>query len=118
MSWVDHQGYFGPDRRKQRGGLRLRDRRHDNIAGRPPCLRTALRQLRMHVIEAHGPEGMNAFITRARGVAHLADKHGEREAALVLASMCTQLARAGNRDARQSIYDYLDRIYEKLRALD
>ncbi len=113
-AWVDQQSYFGPDRRRQRGGLRMRDRRSDNLAGRPPCLRTALRQLRLRVIDAYGPSGMNAFIQRTQGVIVLAEQHREAEVVRMLSSMSAQLGRAGNRDARQSIYQYLDRVAEKI----
>jgi hypothetical protein len=113
-AWVDQNSYFGPDRRKQRGGMRMRDRRHDNLVGRPPCLRTALRQLRMRVIDAEGQAGLNTFIQRTQGVITLAQEHREVEVVRMLQSMCLQLNRAGNRDARPAIYNYLDKVYEKV----
>jgi hypothetical protein len=114
MHWVDHLTYFGPDRRKGRGGMRLRERRQEDYAGRLPCLRTGLRQLRMRVLEAHGQAGMAAFIARVNGLSTLALAHGEREAASMLTSLAAGLARAGQRDARQAIYEYLDRVCAKL----
>ncbi len=109
-NWVDYKGYFGPDRRKARAGVRLRDRRHEDYAGRPPCLRTALRQLRMRVLEAHGQAGMNEFLQRLHGVILLAEAHKEPKVVRMLTSLKPALARAGARDIRQAIYEYLDRV--------
>lgn len=45
MAWVDHETYFGPDRRQSRMGLRLINRRQFNHAGEPLSLAAAGRRL-------------------------------------------------------------------------
>lgn len=115
MHWVDHQGYFGPNRRAKRGGMRLRERRGEDCAGRPPYLQTALRQLRMRVLEAHGAAGVGAFAERAKAVALLADARGEREASLLLSHLAAEVARGRDRDMRQEINEQLARVHDALR---
>lgn len=94
----------------------MRERRQEDYAGRPPCLRTALRQLRLRVIEAQGPGGVKDFIARAKGVATLAVQHNEPEVSRMLLSLSAGLANAGQRDAREAIYGYIDRIADKIRG--
>jgi len=115
MLWVDHQNYFGPDRRRARVGLRLRERRHDDCAGTPPPLATALRQLRMRVIEARGP-GAASFADRAQSVALLAQLNDEFEAADALSSLAMTAARARERDVRPILYEGLDRAHASLQT--
>jgi hypothetical protein len=113
MSWVDHANYFGPDRRRKSGGLRVREHRRYDYAGNPPPLSTALRQLRMRVLDASGP-GVDAFIARARMVAHLADIQHEPETADVIRALTTRAAQTRG-DVRQSLYAGLDRAQAALR---
>jgi len=115
MMWVDHSSYFGPDRRRARLGMRLRERRKFDCAGLAPPLRTALRQLRMRVLEARGP-GLGVFIDRANGTAVLADIQGEHDVTDQLSSLSVKLARARDADMRPMIYEELDRANASLRA--
>ena len=108
MLWVDHETYFGPDRRRKHG-LRIHDRRNANLAGPPPPLRTALRRFRMSILES-GRE-LSAFIQHADGLVLLARLQDEPEAAEILASV-SGIARRGSqsgRDVRASLYNALDR---------
>jgi len=114
MLWVDHQNYFGPDRRFAYK-LRLRERRHSNCAGAPPHLATAMRQLRMRIIEARGL-GAQAFADRAQGTAILAQVNDEHEAADALSSLAMTAARGVERDVRSFLYQGLDRAHAELRA--
>ena len=110
MLWVDHANYFGPDRRRKPGGLRIRERRHYNYAGNAPPLNTALRQLRMRILEAQGPAAA-ALSDRARGVAMLAESSGEHEAAHELSNFATIALGGRNGDVRPALYKELDRVH-------
>lgn len=109
LSWVDHASYFGPDRRRKHAPIRVRERRQENYASRPPSLSAALRQLRMHVLEAQGP-GAAAFAQRAKGVSLLADIQNEGKAGMMLARIALTMGQAGSRDLRTALYDALDRV--------
>jgi hypothetical protein len=115
MLWVDHASYFGPDRRRKPGGMRIRERRRYDYAGPPPPLPTALRQLRMRILEANGP-GAAMLSERARGVAMLAVSHGEHDAAQALSSFAAAALRGRNADVRQSLYNELDRAHAVMRS--
>ena len=95
--------------------MRLRERRRCDHADRPPCLRTALRQLRMRVLEARGPVGISAFIERANGVALLANLSKQSQSAHILAALTSMLARGSAADMRETIYAGLDRATGALR---
>lgn len=116
MLWVDQQSYCGPDRRRQRAGLRMRERRHDNCAGPPPPLATAMRQLRLRVLDAHGAD-MDAFITRAHAVAMLARSHGAHAVAAALLNLATIAAHSRMSDVRPALYEALDRAHAALEPL-
>lgn len=115
MLWVDHASYFGPDRRRKPGGMRIRERRRYDYAGPQPPLPTALRQLRMRIIEAQG-QGAATLSDRARGVAMLAVSYGEHDAAQALSSFAATAMRGRNTEVRQSLYKELDRVHAVLRA--
>jgi hypothetical protein len=117
MLWVDHENYFGPDRRKNSGDLRIFERRRENCAGPPPPLGTALRQFRMRVIEACGRSG-DAFIGRAYGLAQLAELQDEPDTAIALARLArlAERARERNSDVRPALYDGLDQVETTLRV--
>ena len=115
MLWVDNDTYFGPDRRQHDGGLRWTDRRHKACAGTPPPLSTALRQLRLRVLDAQGP-GVNAFVNRVQGTAVLAELQNEPEVAFELNNLGLALDRTCLHDARANIYKTLDRAHELMRA--
>jgi hypothetical protein len=112
MDWVDYKDYFGPNRRSGRS-KRLLDRRKEEVAGRPPSLRTALRQLRMRVLEAEGA-GADAFILRVQAVVTLAAIHDEPKAGEMLSRMALHLMRAKGLDVRQQLYRALDKIQEAI----
>lgn len=114
MLWVDHANYFGPDRRRKSGGLRMRERRRYDYAGNPPPIATALRQLRMRVLDATGT-GLDAFITRACAVAQLADFQNEPDTADAVRAMTSRAAHWRGQDVRQALYAGLDRAQAALR---
>jgi len=115
MLWVDNDTYFGPDRRKTNRGMRWLDRRQQNGAGAPPPLSTALRQLRLRVLDAQGP-GVSAFVNRVQGTATLAEMHNEPEVAYELNALGKKLDRTCLSDARSNIYKTLDRAHSVMRA--
>jgi hypothetical protein len=116
MLWIDHENYFGPDRRKA-AKLRLVERRRENCAGNPPPLGTALRQFRMRVLDAYGPRS-DAFVARALGMAQLAEMQDEPEAATALARLAGLAERGRERraDVRPALYDGLDQVETTLRV--
>ena len=113
MLWVDHESYCGPDRRRKAGGMRIRERRRYICAGAPPPLNTALRQIRMRVLEAQGV-GAARLADRANAVATLALHHGESEAAHELSVFAWIALRGRNGDVRPDLYRGLDRIHATL----
>lgn len=115
MLWVDHENYFGPDRRVKPSALRLRERRRANYAGAPPPLTTALRQLRLRVLDARGGAAM-AFADRANALALLAHEQHEPEAADALTSLASTASRGHGNDVRPFLYSGLDRVHAQLRA--
>lgn len=115
MLWIDNDTYFGPDRRQHESGLRLSERRRKDSAGNPPPLNTALRQLRLRVLDAQGP-GVNAFVSRVQGTAMLAELQDEPEVAFELNNLGVTLNRTCLNDARANIYKTLDRAHAVMRA--
>jgi hypothetical protein len=115
MLWIDQESYFGPDRRQAPDGLRFVERRRNNYAGLPPPLATAIRQLRLRVIDARGA-GVNSFVNRVHGTALLADMQGEADAASELNNLGATLGRTSLDDVRQHIYTSLDRAHALMRA--
>jgi len=113
--WVDNDNYFGPDRRRRSAGSRLLDRRRADRAGAPPPLATAMRQLYLRVLDAHGG-GRDAFVTRLEGTALLADMNNEQDAAFELANLSISLDRSCIEDARANIYATLDRAQAAIKA--
>lgn len=113
MLWVNHDNYFGPDRRRKLGGLRVRERRRYDYAGSAPPLNTALRQLRMRILDARGPAAAT-LSDRARAVADLAAAQGEHEAAHELSAFAASALRGRNTDVRPMLYKELDRVHAAL----
>jgi hypothetical protein len=111
MLWVDHNNYIGPDRRGQRSRLRLTERRREHAVGQPPALGTALRQLRLRVLDAKGAAGLAAFSARASAVALLANARGRRPVADILMRLARRLLASpfARGDLRPMIYAELDR---------
>jgi hypothetical protein len=109
VEWVDYKDYFGPNRRRGRN-KRLLDRRKDDVVGNPPSLRTALRQLRLRVMDTQKRAGADAFLMRVQATASLAAAHGEDKVARMLMQLAKHLARANGADVRQQIYDALDTV--------
>lgn len=116
MLWVDCSTYYGPDRRLA-NGLRIHERRRENIAGYPPALESALRQLRMYVLEAEGPLALRVFADRARALAVLAESQNETGVADILCRLAESLQRSSDSDRREFIYDQLDRLYGAMHTL-
>lgn len=113
MLWVDHESYFGPDRRRKLGGLRVRERRRHDCAGHARPLNTTLRQLRMRILEARGPAAA-ALSDRALAVANLAAAQGEHEAAHELSVFAATALRGRNSDVRPTLYRVLDQVHAVL----
>ncbi|GIK47492.1 MAG: hypothetical protein BroJett013_01890 [Alphaproteobacteria bacterium] len=95
--------------------MRLHDRRRENRAAPPPHLPTAMRQLRMYVIDACGA-GAQAFANRTRALAALAQAVDEPEAAETLAALAKTAAHGGDRDVRGLLYQGLERAHAALRT--
>lgn len=113
-SWVDHKNYVGPDRRKKRG-LRLNERREYDYGGNAPSLSAAVRQLRMHVLDAHGPEGAAKFVERVSAVAWLAEQANEPKAAAHLHKIAQVMIQQGaQKDMRNALYPALERVAEAI----
>lgn len=115
MLWVDHENYFGPNRRVKQCGLRLRERRREDYACSPPPLPTALRQLRLRVLEARGGAAQT-FANRATALALLAHDQHEPDAADALTSLANTAARGRDHDVRPALYNGLDRVHAQLRV--
>lgn len=116
MLWVDHDAYFGPDRRSHAAGLRLFERRKQNCAGDPPPLNVAMRNLRLRVLDSYGAAS-DRFAQRVCATAMLAEMHQEPEAAFELSSLGASVARHSGEDLRAIIYTKIDRAHAKLRAV-
>jgi hypothetical protein len=114
MLWVDNASYFGPDRRRTKSGLRVLERRRENYASPTPSLSIAMRQLRMHVLDAQGANATRVM-QRLRGVALIARAHGEIATSNALNVLADGLGRARG-DMRQQLYTGLDRAHALLRA--
>lgn len=114
MLWVDQKCYFGPDRRRVRA-LRLRERRRIDCAGPPPPLATALRQMRMRVLDARGASA-EAFADRAQSLALLAQSQDEPDAADCLSSLALVAARGRASDVRPALYEGLERTHAAMRT--
>lgn len=108
------KGYIGPDRRKARAGMRLINRRKDDISGPAPSVATALRQLRVKVFDANTPEGMKDFIERCRAVAILANESNERQVGNVIMDMARKLEKVNGQDVRDKLYPIIDRAVHAL----
>jgi hypothetical protein len=111
MLWVDCRSYVGPDRRVAPPGLRIRERRRDNLADQPPPLERELRHLRLLVLDANGLTGVKLFVGRANAIARLAEANGELAIADILTGLSESLLRGHDEDARPFIYEQLDRLH-------
>lgn len=113
-SWVDHKNYVGPDRRSKRG-MRLNERREYDYGGNAPSLSAAVRQLRMHVLDAHGQDGVGKFVQRVKAVAWLAEQVNEQKAAAHLYKIAQVLMHQGaEKDMRNALYGALDKVGEAI----
>lgn len=112
MLWVDSDQYYGPDRRRLRE-KRMRERRRYECGDRLPAMNTALVQLRMRTLEAHG-DRLPAFIIRLKGVVTLANMKSETGVAHELIALIGQLTNLRGGDPRQIIYAALDRAQAHL----
>lgn len=91
LIWVDAASYFGPDRRASAFSHFVLDRRRRNVAGAPPPLHAALRQLRMRVLEADDPTRRSTLKERLIATALLADAQGFTEIGDKLARLAEAL---------------------------
>lgn len=110
QSWVDHEDYFGPNRRRLSAVLRLRERRHDDHAGPSPSLNVALRKLKLHVFGAMPGRKACAFADRAMGTSMIAAEHDARSVQVALEDLASRILARPNVDWRTEIYRELDRI--------
>jgi hypothetical protein len=108
------KSYIGPDRRKARAGMRLVNRRRDDLSSPPPSVATALRQLRVYVLQADSVDGMKNFIERCKAVAILANEANERPVANVIMDMARKLEKVNGQDVRDKIYPIIDRAVAAL----
>jgi hypothetical protein len=113
MLWIDHDSYFGPDRRRKPSGLRMREQRRYNLAANPPSLPIAMRQLRLRVLDARGASA-KAFADRALATAVLAQMQHEMNASDALSSLARTAARGVDRDVRPALYEGLERAHAAL----
>ncbi len=109
-SWIDHQSYFGPDRRLH-AVFRVRDRRKLNLSSLPPTLPRALRKLKLGVLDARGRKGVGDFADLARNVAILADLYDAPDVSDRLTWLARRLYAHRDEDMRPMIYDALDRLH-------
>ena len=111
MRWVDCRSYVGPDRRVAPPGLRIRERRRDDLADDPPPLEREVRHLRLLVLDAGSSDGRRAFAKRASAVARLAETRGESAISDILTGLAESLMRGHEGDVRSFIYEQLDRLH-------
>ena len=111
MLWVDCRSYYGPDRRVAPPGLRIRERRREDLADDAPPLERELRHLRLMVLDAHGVRGIALFVERAGAISLLAETRGEYAIADILKGLTESLVRGHDRDPRTFIYEQLDRLH-------
>jgi hypothetical protein len=94
--------------------MRLGERREYDYGGNTPSLSAAVRQLRMHVLDAHGP-GVAKFIERVRAVAWLAEEAEEQKAAAHLHKIAAVMHQQGKiKDMRNALYGALDKVAESI----
>lgn len=108
--WIDHQSYFGPDRRL-RAVLRVRERRRLNLCSHPPTLSRALRKLKLGVLDARGHKGVGDFADLVRNVAMLAELYDASDVSDRLNWLARRLYAHRDEDKRPMIYDALDRLH-------
>lgn len=111
-NWVDHESYFGPDRRL-RSVLRLRERRRLTLANPPPQLSQALRKLERRVLGARGHRGVGDFADRVLNIAILAQLCDEPVIQDQLNALARRLYAHRGEDVRPMIYRTLDHLILK-----
>ncbi len=90
--------------------MRWRERRREECVGPLPSLRTALRQLRVRVLDADTRVGLLAFEARATAIALLANAQDRRPVGDILMTLVRRLASAPlGADPRPMIYSALGR---------
>lgn len=114
MKWIDHPNYFGPDRRTGRLGMRLLERRRDDFSCEPPPLATAMRQLRQHILDAHG-ERIDAFVIRVESTALLARMNGEPSVSAALLRLGAVARLGRERDVRPDLIEMLNQAHTAMR---
>lgn len=116
LRWVDHLNYFGPDRRGDDFSFYFFERRRTKSAGKPPPLRTALRQLRVRVANADGVEGQDALRERLTATALLAEAQGFASVAAALTTLARSLEHPFDEggDPRPELHIELNRVESML----
>lgn len=110
-TWVDNVHYFGPNRRRAFHAVVGKERRVVNSASTVPSLWSALRKLRFHALDAHGPAGVAAFIARTKAVALLAEENQEIEIWEDLTQLAFKLSMSpSGQDPRAEILRQLDSV--------
>lgn len=116
-SWVDDAGYFGPNRRLCGKGLRLRERRREDLSGPSPSLNVALRKLKMHVFDARPGRNTGAFAERTLATALIAAGSDALEVEARLQNLAQRMLAQPERDWRSTIYRELDEVSIETYAL-
>ena len=117
MKWIDHPEYYGPDRRRSIFSMRVIERRNESWVVPTPPLLTAMRQLRQHVLDAHGPR-LGVFVTRVESVALLARLNNEPAVSEILLRLAAIAKLAPECDVRPDVIDMLNRAHAALRPQD
>ena len=102
MTWVDHPSYFGPDRRRAKS-FRLLERRRRSHLQEPPTMAAGLRRLKLHMLEAVGPDNLAAFATEVAAIAALGKLRGRPDIAMLLQELHRNLTAEGAGDIDQRV---------------
>jgi hypothetical protein len=71
MNWVDHRGYFGPDRRQRAPGFRLLERRQVDLSQDAPSLRAVGRRLSLWALDVETSRNADALVEPLTGMVQL-----------------------------------------------
>ena len=112
LRWVDDLNYFGPDRRGKGFSFFFLERRRAKHVGKPPPLATALRQLRVRMINVEGADDRTLLRERLMATALLAEAQGLEEVAQALRALGDTVENALHEEAdvQLQLGDELNRI--------
>jgi hypothetical protein len=116
LRWVDHFNYFGPDRRGEDFSFFFLERRRAKGVGKPPPLRTALRQLRVRLMNAEDADDQTLLRERLVATALLADAQGFDEVGRSLRTLASNVDSSLEHDGdpRPRLHNELNRIESML----